>query len=151
MERNTVRNQLMPLTTALLLKKSVAYSFIFDCAGSCRCTDFSLVAESRGLLSGCGAWASHFIDFSCCRRSTGSRAHGLQELRQLDSVVAAPGLQSTGSVVVMHRPSCSVACGVLSGQGTDRVSCIGRHILRFFTPEPPGKPPPHILSAGSVS
>ena len=51
MERNTVRNQLMPLTITSLLKKSVAYSLISDCAGSCRCTDFSLVAERRGKIA----------------------------------------------------------------------------------------------------
>ena len=33
------------------------------------------------------------------------------------SVVAAPGLYSTGSVVVIHRLNCSTACGIFPGQG----------------------------------
>ena len=32
------------------------------------------------------------------------------------SVVAAPGLYSTGSVVVIHRLNCSTACGIFLGQ-----------------------------------
>ena len=33
------------------------------------------------------------------------------------SVVAAPKLQSTSSVVVVNRLSCSAACGIFPGQG----------------------------------
>ena len=40
---------------------------------------------------------------------------GLQGARA--SVVAAPGLYSTGSVVVIHRLNCSMACGIFPGQG----------------------------------
>ena len=35
------------------------------------------------------------------------------------SVIAAPGLQSTGSVVVVHGLSCSVACGIVPDQGAN--------------------------------
>ena len=53
------------------------------------------------------------------------------------SEVAAHGLSSwgswlwsTGSLVVAHRPSCSVACGIFLDQGSNSdVSCIGRWIL----------------------
>ena len=51
--------------------------------------------------------------------STGSRALGLQKLWLVGSVAAAPGLQSTGSVVVAHRFSCSEACGIFSDQGSN--------------------------------
>ena len=56
----------------------------------------------------------------------------------MSSVVAAPELQSTGSVAVVHRLSCSAACGILLGQGLN--SCLHRLAGRFFTTEPPGKP-----------
>jgi len=42
------------------------------------------------------------------------------------SVIAVPGLQSTGSVVVVHGLTCSIACRIFLGQS---VSCVGRHIL----------------------
>ena len=35
------------------------------------------------------------------------------------SVVAAHGLQSTASVVVVHGPSCPVACGIFPDQGSN--------------------------------
>ena len=56
----------------------------------------------------------------------------------MGSVVAAPGLQSSGSVVVVHGFSCS-ACVGSSGTRKDPVSpaLAGG----FFTTEPPGQPP----------
>ena len=42
--------------------------------------------------------------------------HGLQG-RQA-SVAVAPGLQSTGSIVVVQRLSCSTACGIFLDQGS---------------------------------
>ena len=44
------------------------------------------------------------------------QAHGLQQLRHMGSVVVARGLQSAGSVVVVHRLSCSTACGIFLDQ-----------------------------------
>ena len=35
----------------------------------------------------------------------------------MSSVVAVPGPQSTGSIVVVHRLSCSTACGIFLDQG----------------------------------
>ena len=68
------------------------------------CTGFSLVAE-RGLLSGCDAQASHRGGCSCC---------GAGAL-----VVAAPGIWSTGSIVmaVAQVLNCSMACGIFLSQG----------------------------------
>ena len=42
----------------------------------------------------------------------GPRVYRLLQLWRVGSVVAAHGLQSTGSAVVVHRLSCSVACGI---------------------------------------
>ena len=56
----------------------------------------SLVGTSRG--------------FSCC----GARALGMRA-----PVVVARGLQSTGSAVVVHGPSCSAACGLFPDQGSN--------------------------------
>ena len=35
-----------------------------------------------------------------------------------DSAVVAPGLQCTGSVAVVHGPSCSKACGIFPEKGS---------------------------------
>ena len=45
----------------------------------------------------------------------------------------ALGLQGPCSVVVMHRLSCSAACGIFLDQGSSWVSCIGRQILYHWT------------------
>ena len=48
---------------------------------------------------------------------SGPRVLGLQWLQLVSSVVAAPRLQSTGSIVVAHGLSCSAGCGILPNQG----------------------------------
>ena len=52
--------------------------------------------------------------------------------------VAAPRLQSTGSIVMIPGPSCSMACGIIPDQGLNPMSptLAGE----FFTTEPPRKP-----------
>ena len=69
--------------------------------GLCGCTGFSLVAMSRGcsLVVGCMALLLWWL----LLWSTSSGAFRLQHLWQVTSVGAAPGLWSTGSVVVAHR------------------------------------------------
>ena len=93
------------------------YIFIFGRAGS-----LLLQGLSQLLLAGdalrCNARASPCDGFSCCR------ALGLE---RMGSVVAALGLQSTGSVVV-HGLSCSTACGIFLEQDQTCVSCISRQI-----------------------
>ena len=65
--------------------------FIFGCAGSSLlCQLFVSCGEWR-LAFSCGAWTSHFSGFSCCRAPA---------LSAPVTVVAAPGLLSTGSTVV---------------------------------------------------
>ena len=68
----------------------------------------------RGLLSSCGAWASHCGGFSCCRASA---------------------LGHTGSVVVAHRLSCPTAHGIFPDQGSNRSLALAG---RFFTTGPQG-------------
>ena len=50
----------------------------------------------QGLVSICGAWASHCSGFSC---------YNVQ------------ALELVGSVVVVHRPSCPAECGIFPDQG----------------------------------
>ena len=64
----------------------------------------------RELPSSGGVQASHGGGFSCCRAwALGCWA----------SVVAIPGLSSTGSIVVAHRLSCSMECGIFLDQGSN--------------------------------
>ena len=51
--------------------------------------------------------------------SMGSKAHRLQQLQHVGSVVAAPRLQSTGSIVVMHGLSCSEVYEIFLTQGSN--------------------------------
>ena len=52
--------------------------------------------------------------------------------------VAEHGLQSTGSVLVMHEISCSFAWGIFLDQGLNL--CLLHWQEDFFTTQPPGKP-----------
>ena len=61
--------------------------------------------------------------------------HGLSGTHA--SVVAAPGLQSTGSVVAGHGFSCSAACGSFPDQGSNPSPALASG---FFTTESAGKP-----------
>ena len=78
--------------------------FIFGCVG------FSLVAASGGYsLVACTGFSVHWF---LLLQSTGSRVLWLQWFWVL-------GSKSTGSVVVVHRLSCSAACGALLDQGSN--------------------------------
>ena len=94
---------------------------MFGCIGSSLlCTGF-LYLQRAGATLPCGEQASHCGGFSCC----GARALGTRA-----SVVVARGLSSCGSraleradlVVVVHRFSCSVACGIFPHQGLNPFS-----------------------------
>ena len=58
-----------------------------------------------GLLSGCRVWASPAAE---------DGLFGVQTL-----IVAAPRLQSAGSIIVAHGLSCSTACGIFRTQGSN--------------------------------
>jgi len=89
------------------------YLFIWGCAGSSLLCQLSSGCGQQGLLSSCMR-ASPCSGFSSCRaRALGLR---LQKLWHTGSVVAAPRLYSTGSLVVEQRPNCSTACGIFPDQ-----------------------------------
>ena len=79
-------------TTFPFLKNNFICLFIFGCAGCW------LLPR---LFSGSGARATHCRGFS---ESVGSRAHRLQELQNMGSVVVTPGS------VVACGLSCSMSC-----------------------------------------
>ena len=75
----------------------------------------SLVAVSGGYSS---LWCVGFsLRWLLLLQSTGSRRVGFSSCGAWASVVVARGLQSTGSVVVAHGLSYSVACGIFVDQG----------------------------------
>ena len=92
---------LWPWVLLLQSFKFYFYLFTFGCAGSLLLWRLFSSWSERGLLSSCVAWASYCGGFSCC----GARAPDART-----SVVAAPGLWSTGSIVVEHR-----LCGIFPG------------------------------------
>ena len=69
----------------------------------------------RGLFFSCGGGFSS--EWLLLLWSMGSRACRFQQLRHVGSVAAVPGLQSSGSMVVVHRLSCPAAYGILPDQG----------------------------------
>ena len=79
----------------------------------------------------------------------GYRAYGLQELRLEGSGVVASGLQSTGSVGVVHGLSCFTVYRNLPGSDIKPVSPALADGL--FTTEPPGKPKTGLDLMKSVS
>ena len=105
----------------------IQFSFLIDIIYLWLCRVFSSCGE-WGLLASCGARASRFSGFSCCRPWA---------LDAEASAVVAPWLQSTGSIVVAHRLSCSTARGLFPVWRSKPLTptLAGR----LFT-EPPGKP-----------
>ena len=104
--------------SSLSLKKSASkdsfiylfYLFIFGCVASSLLRAGFLQLRRAGATLRCGARASHCGGFSCC----GARASGTRA-----SVVVALGLQSAGSVAVVHGLSCSAARGIFPDQGSN--------------------------------
>ena len=75
----------------------------------------SVVAESRAQsLLQCMGFSLWWL---LLLRNIGSRVHGLQQLWH------------RASVVVVHRFSFSMACGILPDQGSNPIPCTGRQIL----------------------
>ena len=82
---------------------------ILGCAGSLLLRELFSNGGEWMLRFNCGAQASHRGGFSYC---------GAQALGRAGSVVAAPRLQSTGSVVAVLGLSCFKACGIFPDQGS---------------------------------
>ena len=83
------------------------------------CTQAFSSCSKQGLLSSCGAWASHCGGFSCCE----AWALGLWE-----SVVAVHGFSSCG-----NKLSCSLAHGIFWTKDWTHIPCIARQILNHWT------------------
>ena len=94
----------------------ILFMYLFGCAGSsllyglfsrCSGQGYSLVV-CRLLPAVSSLVAKHRL-----------QAHRLQQLWHMGSVVVTPGLQSTGSIVVVGGLCCSVACGIFLDQGSN--------------------------------
>ena len=84
------------------------FFFFLAVLGLCCCSGFFSSCGEWGLLSSCGARASHCAGFSHCR----AQAPGTWT-----SAAVAHGLNSTDSIVVVPGLSCSMACGIFPDQG----------------------------------
>ena len=76
--------------------------------------------------SSCGKWGllflaadEHLIEMASLVSEQALWVHGLQWLCCTGSVVAAHRLPRAASVVVVHRLSCSSACGIFPDQGSN--------------------------------
>ena len=101
-----------PYRSLLFFRKpffKFAYLF-WAVLGLHRCVYFSLVVANGDypLVEVLGLLSLRSRRFRTCR---------LQKMQHVGSGVAAPRLQSTGSVVVAHGFSCSTACGIFPDQG----------------------------------
>ena len=97
---------------------------------------FPLLIQERRAFFGCAeqgplpsysTW-TQLGDFSCWG-GWALGPVGLWSCSTQPSVLGAPGLESTGSVFVVHRLSFPEACGIFPSQGSNCVSRIGRWIL----------------------
>ena len=100
-----------------MASSSVSF-FFFNCI--CLLFYFWLcwVFTAAGLFSNC---RERGLQSSCCEQAShcGGFSHGAQALGRGLSGAATPGPQSTGSVVVAHRLSCSAAWGIFQDQGSN--------------------------------
>ena len=69
--------------------------------------------------------------------------HRLQSLQRGGSVISGPRLYSVGLVVVVHRLSCRLPCGIFPDQGSNLSLALAG---RFSTTGPPGKS--HLTAFG---
>ena len=93
------------------------FSFIYlnyGCAGSFLHRLFSS-GRVRGLLSSYGVLASHCSGFSCCR----AQALGHMGFSSCSSQALEHRLQCSERAVVVNGLSCSKACGIFLGQGSN--------------------------------
>ena len=95
------------------------------------------------------------LDLRCCEGSfpaVVSRGYSLVEMCRLltavASLVAVPGLWSTGSAVVGHGFNCSATCGIFPDQGSNL--CLLHWQVVSLPLVPPGKPL-HIYTCTHMS
>ena len=88
--------------------------------GLCCCTGFSLVAVN-------GGYSLVAVPGLLITLASLVKEHGLQGAQA--SAVVAPGLQSTGSVVVVHGLSCPWHVESSRIRDRNHLSCAGRWVL----------------------
>ena len=108
------------------------YLFTFGCTGSLMLFAWAFSSSGEwGLLSTCGAWASHCSGFSCCEAQ----------------VLGHSGFSRCSSQALEHRPcssgarACSSVSGIFTGQGLNLCLLAGE----FLTTEPTVKSPEHYF------
>ena len=106
----------------------ILFIYLLVVLGLLCCRGFALVVENKG----CSLVAVHGILITvtslCCRAWA---------LGPVGSVVMAPSLQSTGSIIVAYGLSCSAACGIFLDQ--EQNPCL-LHWQTDSSSEPSGKP-----------
>ena len=87
------------------------------------CAESSLLG---GPFSSCGeqvtfeSWCTGFsLQWLLLLQRTGSRAHRLQWLQHVGSIAAALGPKSSGSIVMVHKFSCSTTWGIFPDLGSN--------------------------------
>ena len=99
-------NLSLPPINFILLLLFLLFTYLFLVAlGLCCCAQAFTSCGEQGQLTAGAA-------LPCVVAEHRLQAHRLQQLQHVGSVVAAPGLQSTGPIVVAHGLSCSAACGI---------------------------------------
>ena len=99
--------------------------FFLAALGLCCCVRaffFSLVATRRGYSSlQCAGFSLHWLLllWSMGSRRAGFSSCGTGALEHAGFRVVARGLWSAGSVVAVHRLSCSASCGIFLDQGSN--------------------------------
>ena len=97
------------------LKIIIIILFLFGCAGSSLPHGVSRCGE-QGLLSGCGAWASHCRGFSCYR------ARALEHrLNSWGAWALSEKEMATHSSILAYRIPCTEEPGGLLSMGSHRV------------------------------
>ena len=89
-------------TAVLGLQCCAVSSLVVACGGCSLAVVHGRLRVAASLVAGQGLqgrWAA--VAAACC------------------SVVVASGLQSTGSIMVVHGPSCSTVCGIILDQGVN--------------------------------
>ena len=113
LKTQVVKNYISYFSPQILFLNFLFYLFLFLAVlDLCCCTAFlQLWGAGTTLQLQCMGFPFHWL----LLWSPSSRVHGLQQLQQ--GVVVVPRLQSSDSVVVVHRFSCSTACGIFPDQG----------------------------------
>ena len=103
--------------TFFIFFSNFIYFYLFVAAlGLCCCTQaFSSCGKQRLLF----VVVHRLLIVVASLVEHGLQTCGLQQLWHMGSVVMARGLQSASSVVVVHRFSCFIACGIFPDQSSN--------------------------------